>query len=486
MKASFNNPAFFTCLYKIKISIVSAILICCFAGYAYSENVYHLYPRGSDVSGDNVMFGFSDWPVLPQPGDVIYLYDSHGPFREMLIIPGTINGAPNNPITFKAAPGNSPVIENLIHFLGGAYIVIEGLTITAPGVSAVGIRQGSHNIIIKDNTIRNSIIGVWISDNGGMQNKIIDNEIYGNDLFGVVADLVNCEAGKETIIAGNRVYDNGSHGIEINANYYIIEGNEVFRNGAEVVETSGIHIYADSAEQDAGNHNIIRYNVSYENIDINGPDGNGIQIDHWCDFNEVYYNLSFNNDGAGISIWDGSNNKVYNNTLFGNARRPYIDMPHFIKADLYIGSDRERNRASHNEIINNIIMADNPAAYALSIDGLTAARPMIVENNLIFHRQRQNHSSLSYNEVADVAELNEASGFENNIYGDPEFQGTELKNIDDFMLKSTSSAIKKGKPVNLSRDLSGNPLPSGTQPDIGAINSLSSQLLPPAGLRVED
>ena len=444
-------------------------------GYALTVGAatYHVYPKGTAVTEKNAIAGFSDWKIQPKVGDVIFLYDDMGHFKEDLHLFG-IHGTAERPIRIEAAPGNHPVIEGFIAFLNSSHLILESLTITGNNnVAAVQIRQNSQNVIVRNCIIKENLIGVWIADKAGMQNQIVGNTIYGNTIFGVVVDQVNCEAGKETIIARNRVYQNGSHAIEINANYYIIEENEVFRNGKRKIGTSGIHLYCHLATQDAGKHNIIRYNFVYENIETDGPDGNGIQLDQWCDQNVVYYNISFNNDGAGISVFDASDNRIYNNTLFGNGRG--IPPPSFpAKADLWIGADSKRNRTRNNKFINNIIVANNMNTYTLYVDKLTLGSPMIVENNLFYHQKRKDFYSWKDRGGKYIEQLNNLQGFNNNFFGDPRFQASAPRTISDFKLQKTSLGVKRGRYLKQQRDILRNLLSAKESPNLGAIESVSN------------
>jgi parallel beta-helix repeat protein len=40
----------------------------------------------------------------------------------------------------------------------------------------------------------------------------------------------------------------------------------------------------------------------------------------WCDHNQVYNNITYNNDGAGIIAYGSSYNEIYNNTLYNNGQ----------------------------------------------------------------------------------------------------------------------------------------------------------------------
>ncbi len=280
-----------------------------------------VHPAGVSTSGSNQIAGLSNinWSLV-RAGDEIVLRGTEGTYKESLTIPA--KGTASAPIVVRAANGEKPVIEGSVVISGAAYVTVEGITVTKSPYAGVIISGGSHHITVSNCSVSSNALGIWIGDQAGTSNLITNNEVYNNATHGIAVDRVNCTAGQETVISSNRVYGNGHHGIEIYASYYIIEGNEVFENGTSSEGTSGIHIYSAGPQENTGDHNIIRYNISYRNKEGSGPDGNGIQLDQWCDYNTVAYNICFENDGAGISIYDSASSLVYNNTLIGNMVDP--------------------------------------------------------------------------------------------------------------------------------------------------------------------
>ena len=77
-------------------------------------------------------------------------------------------------------------------------------------------------------------------------------------------------------------------------------GNRSSGSGQASGGTSGIHLYSGSSAEDSGDDNLVRWNMSYANKDIVAVDGNGIEVDQWCDGNTVAYNVAWGNDGAGL------------------------------------------------------------------------------------------------------------------------------------------------------------------------------------------
>ena len=178
-----------------------------------------------------------------KPGDTVLVmngtYTSGDPVLDI-----TTSGTASAPITFAAAPGQTPVIDssgnwNAIN-VRASYIVIDGFTvvgnaasITLPqalanaspgtpfydgnGISVTG--SGSnvpHHIIIRNNTVYNEP-GGGIGSNGADYLQILNNTVYnnahwsayGNSGISIGASVnVDTAAGPHIIISGNLVYGN--------------------------------------------------------------------------------------------------------------------------------------------------------------------------------------------------------------------------------------------------------------------------------------
>lgn len=445
---------------------------------------YHVYPLGTGTTAGDRIYGPSqfDWSRAA-PGDVFLLYGDRGTFKEYFTI--FAKGSPSQPIIIKPAPGEAPVIEASVVLTQAEYVKVEGLTITNSPYSGVIIQAGSHHVSVSRCVVRNNALGIWIGNAAGMENRVLDNEVSLNRAHGIAIDLVNCAAGRETIIAGNRVFENGYHGLEINGNYYIIERNEVFRNGRDLMGTSGIHIYSPSADHDSGDHNIIRYNITHHHMALSGGDGNGIQLDQWCDFNKIYYNISYANDGAGINIFDSSDNIIYNNTVYGNMIDPGRSHP--IRAELILASEFTHNVDRTNNVVvaNNIIVANDPSNYAIYVDRLTSDNHLLIENNLFFHAQGAPFYFWNGQTGTRISTWNKFPGSTSNLYGDPRFAQSPPKAPGDFALGPSSPAIDAGKYLELIHDIMGQLVPQGKAVDLGAIESLPPLVpSPPRNVRI--
>lgn len=484
MKKKILKPIFMNII--LYVGMISASLI--LGTLPSLAATWTVHPAGVSATGTNQISGLSNinWSLI-RPGDVIILRGNEGTYKESMTI--SVQGTESAPVTIRAADGETPVIEGSIVIKNSAYVMVQGITVTKSPYGGIIISNGSHHITVSGCSIYGNALGIWIGDNAGMQNVITGNKVYNNTTHGIAVDRVNCAAGKETVISANRVYGNGHHGIEIYASYYIVEGNEVFENGYATQGTSGIHVYSAGPQENTGDYNIIRYNISYRNKENNGPDGNGIQLDQWCDYNQVYYNLCFENDGAGISVYDSANSVIYNNTLIGNMIDPGKSHP--FKGELYLASDPNVNWAKNVTVVNNILYATRTSVPPIAVYSPVSSNPLSIGNNLLFHAAGDILFYWGGQTGKDIATWNRyATGGGDDMAGDPKFvslTGTAPSSPKDIALQSSSPALDKGVNMGQSRDILGNKVPSGNGIDLGAVETSvpsSYTLPPPTNLRV--
>lgn len=296
-------------------------------------------------------------------------------------------GIPNKRVTIGAygvaenGVGN-PIITGGVSFEQASYVSLSGFTIREGNEAAVIIHNGSHHITVENSEIREAQIGVWITDGAGTGNLITGNLIHNNSIDGVAINLVNASADDKSIVSNNVISINGIHGIELNANYYVVEDNEFANNGFNSTGSSGIHLIAETFDQDASNHNIIRYNVVYGTHEILGPDGNGIQLDRHSDFNEVYGNISFDNGGPGMNALRSSNNTFYNNVLFNNMRSDaHAQFARPAEFGLWAFNLDPNGQSENNIVMDNIIVATRANTYCAVIDAPTIFFPQLFQGN---------------------------------------------------------------------------------------------------------
>ena len=185
--------------------------------------------------------------------------------------------------------------------------------------------------------------GAKIVSTGGYDVILINAnyiEIDGLDVSGTVGGhCIESENSHHTRIINGRFHDCGGAGIGANyGDYYHFEGNVTYNNAnTNPFATSGISIYQARAISDnaPGFHNIIRNNISYNNIEFDTgthTDGNGIIIDDFQNTQNgstaglypyqtlVENNLTFYNGAKGIVVYLSDNVVVRNNTVFWNNR----------------------------------------------------------------------------------------------------------------------------------------------------------------------
>src|SRR6202453_2201206 len=228
-----------------------------------------------------------------KPGDTVQVMNGTytAPFyADALDI--TTSGTASAPITFEAAPGQTPVIDssggwNAIN-IEASYIVVKGFTVVGDAAdytlqsalagystgsssldgNGIGINPGSgaslpNHITIEDNTVYNEP-GGGIYTEGADYVQILNNVVHNNanwSAFGNSGISISNSANSDTlsgvhdIISGNLVYDNaqlvptnGASGItdgegiilDTNPNYtgeVLVENNTVYGSGGPGIES---------------------------------------------------------------------------------------------------------------------------------------------------------------------------------------------------------------------------------------------------------
>jgi len=313
------------------------------------------------------------------PGTIIRLHAGH--YTAPILVP--LNGTEESPITIE---GDGPIdINGSIVLEHAAFITVRHLHIVHASDAGIILREGSHDILVSGNIIEHTKLGIWLGDGVGAGIRILNNVISFSTTHGIALDGVKGEPAGETVIGNNEIKDSGIHGIEIHANSITIGGNKVSGSGRLSTGASGIHVFAKDAEDGFGKHNIIDSNESFDNHDTSAQDGNGIQLDQWCDNNFVTANIIFNNDGAGISVFDAAGAIITGNTLRANMRDPGRSHRH--KGELVFASDDEHNidHTRRAKAGGNFIIAANPEVAAILVDVPTSLHPPMFSNNSLYN-----------------------------------------------------------------------------------------------------
>ncbi|MGU3539176.1 right-handed parallel beta-helix repeat-containing protein [Methylobacterium sp. A54F] len=377
-------------------------------------------------------------------------------------------GSAEAPVRVSAVPGTEPVLANSVVFEGAAHVAVRGLTVRGAEHSGFIIRRGSRHVTVEGSAVIESGLGIWIGDGAGAGHRLAGNRLERNRTHGVAVDVVNAPPEEPTLILDNTVSGNGIHGMEINGSGYVVEGNRVSDNGTLMSGTSGIHLFARDADQDAGDRNTIRYNIVTGQRETTGQDGNGIQVDQWCDDNVVAFNVAADNDGAGINLFDAGRNLVANNTLVGNMRDS--GGRHAYKGELVLASDftKRVGRTVDNRVLNNIAVATRPGVAALVVEATTTDKGNRIGPNML---ARTGPGDLY---VWGTRRLKEPGGLAlggaaPDLLETPAFADARKPFAEGLRL--TRAPSRAGIPLGATRDLAGAPYAPGDAPAFGAYRS---------------
>ena len=376
-----------------------------------SPKTYYLSPSGSDsyscaqaTSEATPKETINNAITCLRPGETLLIKDGTYIAQNQLVgIPSGISWTA--PVTIAAYPGSHPVLYaqqsgyDVIQFVGNSYIIIDGLIIDAAG--------GKNGVAITSPDID--------PPGSGHHIRIINCEIRNAPFHGILVAGVNAQFNE---FINLDVHDNGvdpvnDHGIYVSTSNNLIEGSAFFRNASH-----GIHIHGDTP-----NNNVVRFNLSYDNSRT-GAWGAGIGI-YTGRGNLVYNNIVWgNNDGLWIN-YDVSDSKVYNNTIYSNA-----------DYGLLIGDATTGGGTTNNIIRNNIVIGGR---------------------------------------LGVLVDAGIATTLSNNLTTDPKFVNAAEA---DFHLQAGSPAIDAGIAIaEVYTDFDGIARPQGTAYDIGAYEY--AHILPP-------
>ncbi|WP_375465512.1 nitrous oxide reductase family maturation protein NosD [uncultured Methylobacterium sp.] len=422
-------------------------------------------PAGSALAGYETVTSLAAVPFAGlAPGSAVLV--KGGTYAGAVVI--AARGTAAAPVTVAAMPGTQPVLSNSVVFENAAYVTVDGLTVRGAANSGFILRRGSTHVTVEASTVEASGLGIWIGDGAGAGHRIVGNTLTGNRTHGIAVDVINAPPDDPTFILANTVSGSGIHGMEINGSGYVVEGNRVRDNGALMSGTSGIHVYAKTASQDAGDRNVIRYNIVTGQRETTGQDGNGIQIDQWCDRNTVAFNVAAGNDGAGINLFDAGDNLVANNTVFGNMADS--GGRHAYRGEVVLASDftRQVGRTVNNRVLNNIAVATRPGVAAIAVQATSTGRGNAIGPNLLTHgaggvlyaygaTRTDDGASLPLG--ARAPDLTEAPAFVDP--GQPFANGFAL----------TRAPARLGIPLGATQDLTGRAYAPNEAPTFGAYRS---------------
>ncbi|MBE7248711.1 MAG: right-handed parallel beta-helix repeat-containing protein [Actinomycetospora chiangmaiensis] len=444
--------------------LLPALAACGGAGAQTRQSIL-VDPAGGTLPGYRTVARLSDIPFASLgPGSQVLVRG--GSYGDVVMIGA--RGSADAPVTVAAEAGTRPVLSNSVVFENAAYVTVSGLTVQGAVHSGFIIRRGSSHVTVADSTVARSGLGIWIGDGAGAGHRITGNTLSDNKTHGVAVDVINAPPEDPSYILSNTVTGSGIHGMEINGSGYVVEGNRVSGNGVAMSGTSGIHVYAKDAAQDAGDRNIIRYNIVTGQEETTGQDGNGIQIDQWCDGNTVAFNVAADNDGAGINLFDAGANLVANNTTTGNMRDS--GGKHVYRGEIVLASDYTKaiDRTSNNRVLNNVAYATRPGVAAIVVEATTTDNNNAIGPNFIGSAAGAPLYRWGTEATGDGASL-PLNGQAPDLTGTPAFRDTASPLTGGLAL--TAAPARAGLPLGATRDIAGRPYEAGEAPTFGAYRS---------------
>lgn len=332
--------------------------------------------RGVTISSYGVGPGGETQTTFAQP--VVFDAASHVTIRDVIIAVAD-PPPPANPVCHDGPFAGNPCTSN--------FDCLPGLcTNTFSLDMGILIKNGSDHISVLDCNISGGGHGILFEEGAGGGHVIEGNVIHNNDLSGIYSSRVSGTISEPIVISNNKVVNNGSHGIGINASYFVIEDNEIAFNGFDPPGSSGIHLLALDAADPLCQWNIVRNNVIHDTFEILGPDGNGIEIDHWCKEIEVYSNLSFNNGGPGVLVFRSIGARVFENVFFNNFLSPahlvFEPQPNIVVNTLSL---RPEDQSERVWFFDNLVVVTQPGQYAVGIDAPSIFSTPFFQGNRYLH-----------------------------------------------------------------------------------------------------
>ncbi len=408
---------------------------------------FYVNPNGNDDNSGEANTPKGAWKTITYAvsqligGDTLLLAD--GLYQENNLTVDGINGSPEAYTVIKSINRWGAKVEKTTEY-GNVFPILNCSYIVVDGIEVFNNREGTNN-------------------------KSAGLEISGSH---------------HTIVKNVYAHDCGCNGISGRESDYMTFEHNIMRDNAKKSEynCSGMSIYQPIAIDDKpGYHLIIRNNVAFENecrlpftpLGFTVPtDGNGIILD---DFNQtqsegvpaftaatlVENNLSFNNGGAGIKIFEASNITVRSNTAWHNS---YV-LEEFTSN---IGEIGLQQVSGELNVYNNIMVKSfRQRGHGFILQAKTGATATLASNLIV--------GSTRYEGTTPTLRDNQIVTDDRQSY--PAFanatDNVELTTLDGFKayfgLRETSPALDAGDAdLAPATDLNGVTRPVGDGVDIGA------------------
>ncbi|RMD65646.1 T9SS C-terminal target domain-containing protein [Candidatus Parcubacteria bacterium] len=379
---------------------------------------YYISPNGSDANSGTIS---APWATFRQafsvagPGDTVFVRGGEYPSEMVTDNAIAHGGAQGNYLVIKAFPGETPILNDFGRFqLTKPYIRVEGLTFLGAGISA----QATGCQVV-GNTFSGPGFGI-----GAMH-------AFGNDLLfeGNTIDVIQ-----------NTTLDHG---------LYVHEGDGITIRKNRFLRSFGyaIHIFGQNQQSTPKPLK----NIVIEDNYISGSEQRSGILTAFAagqafDLSDIIIrnNIITGNGASGISLRQGKNIKVYNNTIYENQQSltgssigPSIIVPSFS------GSED----VSNVTISNNLIVTTSGQVHVM----VSSSGPNIVVDNNLYWPQGNGIEGTSDSRA---------------LFADPMLVNPAAL---DFHLDANSPAVDAGLTLAMvTEDFDGTPRPQGAAYDIGA------------------
>jgi parallel beta-helix repeat protein len=397
-------------------------------------------------------------------GSKIFL--SSGTYTGGFTIAGARNGTAANPIIVDALDtSNPPVINVSVDIQNSQYLKVQNLVVNNSTYSGIILRSGSNHISVVNNKISSAgQAGIQVSSESFAVSHLIQgNTITNASIDGIYVDKNISSSTDQIQIINNTITGSATHGIEILASYVTVTGNKVYGSGRTIGGSSGIHLYSDAASASTSPYTALPYcdHVTISKNYVSGTrelqyyDGNGIELDHFCDSNLVQFNVITGNDGHGIIAFDSQNNIIRFNTVYGNSVD--LNKQHSTNGAILSNvaeitlSTGGYNRTTNNYVYDNIAVATHAlitdkyhSSSAIFIDENTALNQVnYIGPNMMYHTAGGTILRYTFSYfLTTTASINSYTKTSGNIVAMPDFVNATLPVSGGLRLKSAAARGK--------------------------------------------
>jgi len=303
-----------------------------------AEADYYVSPDGSDRNDgrsiDRPFRTIRRAAAVVRPGDVVLLRG--GVYNEYNVADSwRRSGEPGAPITFKSYPGERAIIDGshvqrdprspnpsapeLIRIVGLDWYVFEGITFRNSAGRGLAL-EGSHHVVRNVVSHSNHGDGIFLNGDYNIVEDSVSYDNFSRSNGGDSADGIKVVEGTRNVIRRFLAYENSDDGIDLwDSTNSLVEYSMAFRNGRG---STGNGMGFKMGRDGLTSHNVIRFNVAFENRSHNFTDNGGGGL-------QVYNNTSVGAGGFGFAVRgrpEVERSLVVNNISFRDGSGVLVDV----------------------------------------------------------------------------------------------------------------------------------------------------------------